>query len=243
MRASQRLLSTVRPRSRRCSTGRASSDRPPPVKHFVNLSNGAEAIEGLLAAGLPIDQIGFVRIQSSLCERKDWTGVLNNLDDNLLTHLALGFECRIYDYGSASPPYVPRAMWWGMEWSRYALSRLWKLETRPPVLKRHTVTPHFEEAFRSIPEKVRRKVKYYRPFLACTEVNLTGVWARTLIDGQKDVHASMLQAFAAAAREQAASQPSVDPAALGMTLGWHKVLAQRQQKATAEGEAGRPLDE
>ena len=110
-----------------------SSALRPPVKHFLNLSNGAEALASLRAAGLPIEQIGFVRIQSTHCEQGEFHAILQNLDHNLLMHLALGFECRIYDFGVRQPPYVPRAMWWGMEWSRYALSRLWKLQPRQPL--------------------------------------------------------------------------------------------------------------
>ena len=41
-----------------------------------------------------------VRIQSSHCEAQDFYGVLQNLDHNLLMHLALGYECRVYDFGS-----------------------------------------------------------------------------------------------------------------------------------------------
>ena len=70
------------------------------VRHFVNLSNGAEALPLLEAAGVPAAEIAFCRIQSSHCEAQDFYGVLQNLDHNLLMHLALGYECRIYDFGS-----------------------------------------------------------------------------------------------------------------------------------------------
>ena len=40
--------------------------RPPPVKHFVNLSNGIEAIDKLAAAGVPVEAINFCRIQVQL---------------------------------------------------------------------------------------------------------------------------------------------------------------------------------
>jgi len=80
--------------ARRCQAPPVSSA----TRHFINLSNGAEALP--LLAGLPAEHVSFCRIQSSHCEAQDFNGVLSNLDHNLLMHLALGFECRVYDFGS-----------------------------------------------------------------------------------------------------------------------------------------------
>ena len=107
-----------------------------PVRHFINLSNGAECLALLESAGVPPAQVAFMRLQSSHCEAQDYAGVLTNLDHNLLMHLALGYECRVYDFGSRGYDweaeqgelerrYVPRAVWWGLEWARYALTRMW----------------------------------------------------------------------------------------------------------------------
>ena len=101
-----------------------SAVRTPPVpavRHFINLSNGAEALQALHDAGVPPESISFIRLQSSHCEAQDFNGlqhsrsshahaciaitifpvsrapgILQNLDHNLLMHLALGFECRCY---------------------------------------------------------------------------------------------------------------------------------------------------
>jgi hypothetical protein len=67
-----------------------ATSRPPPVKHFINLSNGIEALELLSAAGLPVEHVCFCRVQSSQCESGDFQGILTNLDHNLMMHLALG---------------------------------------------------------------------------------------------------------------------------------------------------------
>ena len=125
------------------------------VRHFVNLSNGAEALPLLEAAGVPAAEIAFCRIQSSHCEAQDFYGVLQNLDHNLLMHLALGYECRIYDFGSrgnfwekpdgtTEQLWVPRAVWWGLEWSRYALESLWHLESGSADIA--AADPGFDEA-------------------------------------------------------------------------------------------------
>ena len=69
----------------------------PPTKrrlNFINLTNGIEA----LPARDHSTQV--CRIQSSRCEANDFYGVLQDLDHNLLFHLATGAECRVYDYGS-----------------------------------------------------------------------------------------------------------------------------------------------
>ena len=100
--------------------------------HFINLTNGIEALDKL-----PPDlqnNVNFVRIQSSKCEANDFYGILQDVDHNLLFHLATGAECVVYDFGSrgsqwpgAEDQKVPRAIWWGLEWIRYALTRAWKL--------------------------------------------------------------------------------------------------------------------
>ena len=145
-----------------CLTSGASALAPaagsrPPVRHFINLSNGAEALALLEGAGVPPEQIAFMRLQSSHCEAQDYAGVLTNLDHNLLMHLALGFECRAYDFGSRGNDweaedgelerrYVPRALWWGLEWSRFALTRMWKLPSAgPPLLRGYNVEALFDK--------------------------------------------------------------------------------------------------
>eukprot|EP00965_Chrysotila_dentata_P202347 6181080-Pleurochrysis_carterae.AAC.4 len=142
---------------------------PAPVKHFVNLSNGVEAIEDLSRAGVPVGELAFCRIQSSHCEQNDYVSILNSLDANMLTYLALGFECRVYDFGSrgaiwsqtaidAGPGkseflYIPRALWWGLEWQRYALNQLWLLPDKPtPLLHGYNVQKLFQKYFRDVPQ-------------------------------------------------------------------------------------------
>ena len=104
----------------------------PPTKrrlNFINLTNGIEALPAL------DHSTQVCRIQSSRCEANDFYGVLQDLDHNLLFHLATGAECRIYDYGSRGTRWpgeveqkIPRAIWWGLVWVRYALEEVWKMQ-------------------------------------------------------------------------------------------------------------------
>ena len=60
-------------------------------KHFINLTNGIEAIPFL-------DNYEFVRIPSTYCEAKAWDKLMLSLDSNFLMNLAVGNTCIIYDY-------------------------------------------------------------------------------------------------------------------------------------------------
>ena len=83
--------------------------------HFINLTNGIEALDKL-PPHLQ-NNVNFVRIQSSKCEANDFYGILQDVDHNLLFHLATGAECVVYDFGSrgsrwpgAEDQKVPRAI-------------------------------------------------------------------------------------------------------------------------------------
>lgn len=199
---------------------------------------------------MPPEQVAFCRIQSSHCEAQDFYGVLWNLDHNLLMHLALGFECRVYDFGSrgnvwqtpdgaSETLWVPRAVWWGLEWSRYALETLWYLESdatsdahsgvgmlrngrvRAPLLRGYNVRTLFDDKLRALPKPLWKRLKYYRAHLApgLRELRLRGYYTGTELDGQKDVYARHLHAFAADAADASVAPP--DPATFETPLRWY----------------------
>ena len=173
--------------------------------HFINLTNGIEALDKL-----PPDlqnNVNFVRIQSSKCEANDFYGILQDVDHNLLFHLATGAECVVYDFGSrgsqwpgAEDQKVPRAIWWGLEWIRYALTRAWKLPDggAPPTLRGYNVRSLFDEKLGRLPKPLYKKLRYYRKFAPET-VDLRGAYGvgGTQFDGKDDVYAGMVDAWAA----------------------------------------------
>ena len=204
-----------------------------PVRHFINLSNGAEALGLLDEAGIKSDAVHFCRLQSSHCEAQDFNGVLQSLDADLLMHLALGFECRVYDFGSRGNywegpdgepvlRHVPRAMWWGLEWSRYALTRLWHLEgeaaAEPPLLRGYNVAALFEQQMRQIPKPLWKRLKYYRSHLApgLDEVHLRGYYASTELDGNKEAYRTFLREYAERAGADSARAAPPPPESFGM---------------------------
>lgn len=121
-----------------------------------------------------MNQINFVRIQSSHCEANAFYSVLENLDHNLLFHLATGARCLVYDLGSRQTKWphqdgleakkIPRALWWGVEWSRYALGKVWKIDTEKPTLRGYSTVKLFDEKLNAMPKALYKKLKYYRKF-------------------------------------------------------------------------------
>lgn len=174
------------------------------VRHFINLTNGVEALPSL-----PAD-VSFVRIQSSHCEANAFYPVLENLDHNLLFHLATGSTCLVYDFGSrdckwpeAPGTKIPRALWWGLEWSRYALERLWHLETSEPLLRGYAAKTMFDTKLGRLPKPLYRRLKYYRKFNP-EKVDLRGIYlpGGTLHDGDDEFYAKVVDEWCAGQVEE-----------------------------------------
>ena len=177
--------------------------------HFINLTNGLEALP-LLGDG---HDVNFVRIQSSKCEANDFYGLLADLDHNLLFRLATGHECVVYDYGSrgtrwtgeADGTKIPRAIWWGLEWIRYALRVKWRCDVaETPTLRGYNVRRLFDEKLGRLPKPLSKKLRYYRKF-GPTSVDLVGAYRPegTAIDGRDDAYAALAERWAAGPREPA----------------------------------------
>eukprot|EP00931_Biecheleriopsis_adriatica_P056115 TRINITY_DN33257_c0_g1_i1.p1 TRINITY_DN33257_c0_g1~~TRINITY_DN33257_c0_g1_i1.p1 ORF type:complete len:330 (-),score=54.82 TRINITY_DN33257_c0_g1_i1:13-1002(-) len=204
------------------------------VKHFINLSNGVEAIKDLIAAGVDPESLCFCRFQSTFCEKRNFLGLLDNVDHHMLLHLALGYECRVYDLGSrgnrwlveetgkGERVYVPRAIWMGLEWIRYVLSRSWRLPEKTPMVKGRNVLAQFEQLWREVPMAMRTRFKYYRKVLTpeLQELKLYGYYSKAKHDGQPEVHRDMLLDWvkAAASSRQERTLEIEAPEAFGYTL-------------------------
>ena len=185
----------------------------PPARrriNFINLTNGIEALPVLDHA------TNICRIQSSRCEANDFYGVLQDLDHNLLFHLATGAECRIYDYGSRGTRWpgeteqkIPRAIWWGLVWVRYALEEVWKIpHTDTPTLRGYNVETLFREKLGRLPKPIYKKLKYYRKF-SPSQVDLVGCYFvdGTQNDGRDDVYADIVQEWLAGAPSASEALP------------------------------------
>lgn len=147
------------------------------VKYY-NLSNG---ILALGSAGLDAK---FIRIQSSLCERKKWSKIIEELDYDFLMNLALGNKCVVYDFGAEKE--VSRAIYQGLEFVRFAVNMIWFYSSPNPYVKDHNCVKYFNEELLVLSERSRSKLKYFRKFLGTFigPVNLEGVSNFTDMDNK-----------------------------------------------------------
>ena len=175
------------------------------LRHFINLTNGVEAIPGLLAAGVKESEINYVRIQSTHCESRNYNGILENLDSTFLMNLARGNVCLVYDYGSRGTGKligednekfgIPRAYWLGVEWIRHALASVWNLpesHAEKRYVRGYNSVDHFNEQVQLIPKTLRRRLKYYRPFLVTDTLHLYPIYRRTVHDSNKQFHIDVM---------------------------------------------------
>ena len=148
--------------------------------HYINLTNGVEAVPRLQALALPY---AFLRLPSTRCEQQQFEALVNDLDANLLMRLALGQwcgldamlwagvaplpcraakpadtgantapnaapprSCLVHDFGSRNKKRgAPRAVWYGLEFVRYALRSLWLDERGAAYLRGYSVAGVFDQ--------------------------------------------------------------------------------------------------
>lgn len=60
------------------------------IHNYINLTNGVEAIPMLEFWN---EDYRFIRIQSTICEQKNWDRLIQDLDYDFLMNLALGHKC------------------------------------------------------------------------------------------------------------------------------------------------------
>ncbi len=142
------------------------------MKTFLNLTNGLVA--------LPYKNDGFIRIQSTACEQKRWDFILQDLDNNFLMQLAIGESVIVVD-GGMKPP---RAIWQGLEWVRYALTRLWydeEIELNKGRIQSSLL--YFRERCDMLETRTLKKLEYFKRFATTGRVGLLGIWEKTDRDG------------------------------------------------------------
>ena len=145
--------------------------------HYINLSNGVD-----LLRDFPDVDYRFVRIQSTACEQKRWDFILHDLDYDLLLNLAIGNTCVIHD-GNAKG--TPRALWQGVEWVRYALSRKWLGLSPKAAARGNDCSGYFDTAYRKrISKPTSTKLEYFRKLLLTDEIRLETSGFITTNDGQ-----------------------------------------------------------
>lgn len=162
-------------------------------KIYINLTNGIEALPRLTG------DIRFIRIQSTHCEQKLWSQLILDLDYDFLMNVALGYECVIYDFGAKKP--IPRALYQGVEFIKYALHMRWLKQLYQPRISRsgckengHKCEEYFNQCYQDLSDKAKKKLDYFMPFVA-GEINIVTKSDSTIHDGNKNYYRDILEVY------------------------------------------------
>lgn len=154
---------------------------------YLNLTNGLEFLE----QG-PMN-IKFVRIQSTKCEQKDWSFIIEDLDYQFLFDLALGKNITIIDYSARKEN--ARAVYQGLEWIKYVLNRRWFDKITIPYVKEHNVSGYFNEMYNNLSKRSKKKLDYVKKFLIVNEINLEGICHNTKLDSNYEKYKEILREY------------------------------------------------
>ena len=150
-------------------------------KHFINLTNGIEAIPFL-------DNYEFVRIPSTYCEAKAWDKLMLSLDSNFLMNLAVGNTCIVYDYSQNKE--MPRALYQGLEYIKFILYKRWfNIEYKPFVCGVNCFN-YFNSI--QLSSTTKRKIDYFKKFLYTDKLNIKVSTGKTNFDGNYKYYKDVL---------------------------------------------------
>lgn len=150
-------------------------------KHFINLTNGIEAIPFL-------DNYEFVRIPSTYCEAKAWDKLMLSLDSNFLMNLAVGNTCIVYDYSQNKE--MPRALYQGLEYIKFILYKRWFNIEYKPIVSGVNCFNYFNSIQLSCTTK--RKIDYFKKFLYTDKLNIKLSTGKTNFDGNYQYYKDIL---------------------------------------------------
>ena len=154
-------------------------------KYFINLTNGIEALNTY-----NFEEVAFIRIQSCLCESKQWEKILWDVDYHFLMCLALGYQCYLYDYSHHKR--MPRAFYQGIPWIQYTLNRIWFNREIDILVKGYNCKKYFTKCYTTLSKPVKQRLKYFRKFLNTNKLNINLIYGQTDHDGQYDYFRNLL---------------------------------------------------
>ena len=154
--------------------------------HFINLTNGVQAIKDY-----NLLEYRFIRLQSTACEQKRWGFILETISDDLLLRLAIGEKCIVYDYGAHKE--IPRAVWQGLGWLRFALELSWLNRIYTPKGRMSTGRNYFEQKYLTLHPNVKNRLKYFKKFLNTDTLYLSSVTSFTTKDGDYEYYNNLIK--------------------------------------------------
>lgn len=162
-------------------TARGEEDRVT----YLNLTNGLEALQGM-----KLRDVKFVRIQSTKCEQKDWSFIIEDLDYQFLFDLALGRKVVVIDFSVKKEK--TRAIYQGLPWIIYVLNRRWFDREITSFVKQNNVTKYFRSIYHILPERTKKKLDYVKKFLSTDKIYLYGACEKTKLDSKYEVYKDIL---------------------------------------------------
>lgn len=157
-------------------------------KNFINLTSGLEAID---TYKFKLNDVSFIRIQSSHCEAHKWELMLNELDYNFLLSVAMGVDCIVHDYGSQTE--LSKAVYIGLEWIKFVLYKRWLGIDYNPIVKEKSVKEYFEKEYIKLSKKTRKRLDYFKKFLFTDEIKIRGVSNQTVFDNDYSYYRKLLE--------------------------------------------------
>mmetsp|Transcript_12384 Transcript_12384/g.22379 ORF Transcript_12384/g.22379 Transcript_12384/m.22379 type:complete len:290 (+) Transcript_12384:44-913(+) len=186
-----KAIKTVRnTRDCRCCLLNSSSSCFSTSVHVINATNGIELLP-ILDSKLSSTfscysySLQFSRIQSTLCEQGHFDKLLCELDHSVLLPLSLGIPVYVYDIASRNKQRaVPRSIWYGIEFIKYALTYYWNGENQLPsevYLRGINVVSYWNEHVLpyQISKSTKKKLRYYKVYhetMDSSEISLYGVY-------------------------------------------------------------------
>ena len=113
-------------------------------------------------------------------------------------NLALGHKCIVYDFGARKP--VPRAVYQGLEFVKYVLSRRWldqeyitNVNRSKNKERKNNCNDYFDKCYEQLEDRTKKKLDYFLPYVIVKEINLECVTDCTQHDGDKEFYREILR--------------------------------------------------
>ena len=159
------------------------------IKRYLNLTNGIEEMEAN-----PFCHYHYVRIQSTLCEQKQWGKILRELDYNFLMDIALGNHVVVIDFSQQKK--VSRALFQGLEWIKYCLVRRWfGVIPEKVFVKTYNVVEYFNKEYEKLTGDDFKKIDYVYKFLIVDTINIDYKCYRTIHDGETSFYKNVIKEY------------------------------------------------
>jgi hypothetical protein len=149
------------------------------IINYINLSSGLIWLDEPTG---PINNINYVRIQSTTCEQKRWSEIIEDLSEDFFVHLALGHTCVVWD-GSAKKD-VSRALYQGLPWILYACELNWYGQAKIPVVRGNNVNSYFFQCYQKLSNRAKKKLTYLKKYVNVPTLNYGWKCKRSDLDGK-----------------------------------------------------------